>query len=312
MESPLTNGEAAQLTIRRILCPVDLSETSHHAIEHAVAISRWFRASVSVLHVYSPMFMPIPSLPAVEDRVSESELGRVRVEVGALCAAAGAADVDVLVEVGAPARLIVERAADLPADLIVMGTHGAGGFERLVLGSVTEKVLRKAGCPVLTVPPRAHATSTLPFKQLLCAVDFSDSSLAGLKLACLLAGESKSQLTLLHVIEWPWEEPPAPVFAELPSEQAAALAEYRRYVEKGATERLKGLARDLTCGQQVPAVRVVHGNAHVEILRVAGELTADLIVMGVHGRNAADLLLFGSTTHQIVRRASCPVLTLRR
>ena len=76
--------------------------------------------------------------------------------------------------------MILDRAASLPADLIVMGTHGAGGFQHLVLGSVTEKVLRQAACPVLTVPPRAQATSRLPFSRLLCAVDFSDVSLAAL------------------------------------------------------------------------------------------------------------------------------------
>jgi nucleotide-binding universal stress UspA family protein len=76
------------------------------------------------------------------------------------------------VEVGNPAARILEHAASLPADLVVLGTHGRSGFERLMLGSVTEKVLRKAGCPVLTVPPPTAATSKLPFKQLLCPAGF--------------------------------------------------------------------------------------------------------------------------------------------
>ena len=86
---------------------------------------------------------------------------------------------------GQPAPAILDCAVRLPADLIVMGTHGAGGFERFVLGSVAEKVLRRAACPVLTVPSRAHATSVLPFKRVVCAVDFSDSSLTALHYALI-------------------------------------------------------------------------------------------------------------------------------
>ena len=109
------------------------------------------------------------------------------------------------------------------ADLIVMGTHGRGGFQHLVLGSVTERVLRRAVCPVLTVPPRAQSTSRLTFRRLLCAIDFSESSMAALRFALSLAQESEARLTMLHVLEWPWEEPPPPRLEELPVEQAAAL-----------------------------------------------------------------------------------------
>jgi nucleotide-binding universal stress UspA family protein len=219
--------------------------------------------------------------------------------------------VDVIVDVGEPAAEILARAAVSQADVIVMGTHGASGFEHLLLGSVTEKVLRRAPCPVLTVPPHTHATSKLPFRRLLCAVDFSESSLRGLDLAGSLAKESDAALTVLHVVEWPWKEPPPPVLDELPPEQATALAEFRRYLEKSATERLRGLTPETVRDHCAIAPRVVHGKSYIEILRVAAEDRADLIVMGVHGRNAADVLLFGSTTNQVVRRATCPVLTLR-
>ena len=192
-----------------------------------------------------------------------------------------------------------------------MGTHGASGFEHLVLGSVAEKVLRKAVCAVVTVPPRARATSTLPFARLLCAVDFSDPSTAAVQAAASLAQESGAALTLMHVLEWPWDEPPAPNPADLSPSQAAALAEYRRYVEKSADMRLKALVPDVLRDRGRFAVRIVNGKSYTEILRVAAEERADLIVMGVHGRNAIDMMLFGSTTSQVVRRATCPVMTLR-
>ena len=226
-------------------------------------------------------------------------------------AAAVGIDVDVAVDIGQPTTEILNRAARWPADLIVMGTHGAGGFEHLVLGSVAERVLRRAACPVLTVPPRAHATSVLPFKRVLCAVDFSDPSLGALKLACSLAQESGAAVTAVHVIEWPWAEPPAPVFAELPPEQAAALAEYRRYLEVSATKRLESLILG-AAAECASGARICHGKPYMEILRVAEEERVDLLVIGVHGRNVVDITLCGSTTNQVVRRATCPVLTLKQ
>jgi nucleotide-binding universal stress UspA family protein len=300
-------------TIKRILCPVDFSEASQHAFEHAVAIARWYRASVSALHVYSPSIVSGPNEMPSAVHLSDVALTQLRADTDAWIdkAGAGGTVVDVLFGMGQPAPQILDLATSLPADLIVMGTHGASGFEHLVLGSVTEKVLRKARCPVLTVPPRAHATSALPFKRLLCAMDFSESSLAALELALSFAEESGSALTLLHVIEWPWEEPPPPVLQELPPEQATALAEFRRNLTQSATERLEKLVPEGLRDRCRITPRVAHGKAYVETLRVASEDSIDLIVMGVHGRNAADLLVFGSTTHQVIRRATCPVMTLR-
>jgi nucleotide-binding universal stress UspA family protein len=192
-----------------------------------------------------------------------------------------------------------------------MGTHGTSGFQHLAMGSVTERVLRNAACPVLTVPPRAHATSRIPFTRLLCAIDFSESSMAALQFASSLADESHATLTMVHVLEWPWEEPPAPRLEDLPVEQGAALAEYRRYREKMALMRLEEVA-SATRVSHTPLVRLRNGKPYVQILDVAQEESSDLIVIGVHGRNPIDMMVFGSTTNHVVRGATCPVLTLRR
>lgn len=300
--------------VGRVLCPIDFSETSRHAIEQAAAIAGWYRAQLIALHVYSPVFAPVPMLPAPRDRVADYELERVHGEAKAFLDGSrkAGADVDLILDVGSAAAQILERAAALPADLIVMGTHGASGFEHLMLGSVTEKVLRKATCPVLTVPPRAHVTSRLPFRRIVCAVDFSEWSSAALVLAASFAQEAGASLDLVHVLEWPWDEPPPPAFAELPPEQATALSEFRRYLVTSATNRLESVGSEAAGNRSAATVHVVHGKPYVQLLRVAADLDADLIVLGVHGRNPIDLAVFGSTTNQVVRRASCPVLTLRR
>jgi nucleotide-binding universal stress UspA family protein len=294
----------------RILCPVDFSEASRHAIEQAVALSGQYRSRITALYALAPTTFALSEVAAPMDEISEPEHLRTCVEQEFACARSRGILVDAAVDIGHPVDRILARAIEWPADLIVMGTHGASGFQHLILGSVTEKVLRKAPCPVLTVPPRAHATSQLPFRRLICAVDFSKGSLDAVDAAVSLTRESGATLTLLHVLEWPWAEPPAPTFQELPQEAASALTEFRRYSEASALQRLHSLARDLdpTCALET---RVSNGKPYAEILRVAAEEESDVIVIGVHGRNPLDMALFGSTTNQVVRRATCPVLTIR-
>jgi nucleotide-binding universal stress UspA family protein len=289
---------------------------SAHAAELALIMAEYYKAGITALHVLSPIVLAVPGLGRSSDgeSVPVADLERAREATRAQFAtgrSAGGIGPDVLVDVGDPTSRILDRAARLPADLIVIGTHGASGFQHLVLGSVTEKVLRQASCPVLTVPPRSQATSHLPFRRILCAIDFSDSSLAGVQFAASLAEESRAALTLLHVLEWPWEEPPAPNIAELPREQGFALAEFRRYSEETARKRLQSLIPD-----SIDASRIMttlrSGKPYAQVLQHVAEDQTDLIVIGVHGRNPLDLALFGSTTNQVVRRATCPVLTLRQ
>ena len=115
----------------------------------------------------------------------------------------GAAIECVAVE-GNVAPEIVRLARELPADLIVMGTHGRTGFDRLMLGSVTERILRKAPCPVLTVPrraPDAVPVGPVLFKRILCAIDYSPSAMKALTYATSLAEQAGAHLTAVHVLE---------------------------------------------------------------------------------------------------------------
>jgi nucleotide-binding universal stress UspA family protein len=302
------------LELKQILCPVDFSDPSRHAVEHAVVFARWYGSRIVGLHVFQPLFVPVPGFELagyqsaeVSDQVARAldpEVLKRDVEA-VLCAAKTAGvPTEARVEMGAPAKRIVECAAALPADLIVMGTHGAGGFEHLVLGSVTEKVMRQARCPVLTVPPRSHATSAVPVKRLLCPVDFSEASIRALRAAISLAEEGDADITILHVLESPLDYDPLPT-------RSYTVPDYATFREEAAVERLEALVPEEARDWCRPTFRLAHGKSYVEILGAAAEGHADLIVMGVHGRNALDIMLFGSTTNQVVRRSTCPVLTLR-
>ena len=198
--------------IRRILCPTDFSDSSRHALEHAMVIAGWYGSQIVALHVGNPMIvlslaLPVPPFPS-GGVPGDTNRQRLEAELWTWLSPATAAGLqtDVVVDEGNPLGRILDHASSLRPDLIVMGTHGQSGFERLLLGSVAEKVIRKARCPVMTVPPPAASTSTLPFKRLLCPLDFSDSSTAALQFAFSLAQESNARLTLLHVFEWPSDE----------------------------------------------------------------------------------------------------------
>jgi nucleotide-binding universal stress UspA family protein len=296
--------------IREILCPTDFSDASRHALEHAVVIAKWYGSRIAALHVlHVPLFPQPPILAAAfadEARPALSNYQEREEELREWLESAHLAGVktDVLVGEGNTARKILEHARSRPADLIVMGTHGLGGFERFMLGSVTEKVLRKATCPVMTVPPAVETAAKVPYTRLLCPVDFSESSLAALRFACSLAKEADARLTILHVFDWPPDD-------ELLVERFDA-PEFRRVVEEQARGRLQALVTDDVRVWCKPSTKVAYGKPYREILDVAEKEQTDLIVIGVRGRNPLDLTLFGSTTNHVVRRASCPVLTLRQ
>jgi nucleotide-binding universal stress UspA family protein len=188
-----------------------------------------------------------------------------------------------------------------------MGTHGRSGFDRIALGSIAEKTLRRAPCPVLTVPPADTMVPVAdgpPFRRIVCAVDFSDASLKGLEYAFSLAQEDDAQLFVTHVIDWPDD-------ATLPSSLAQAIAGTRREWEEEKRRQLQLLVPDSARTWCRPEALLRVGSPARELLAVADERDADLIIMGVHGHGAIDRALFGSTAHKIVRGARCAVLTVR-
>jgi nucleotide-binding universal stress UspA family protein len=219
--------------------------------------------------------------------------------------AAPAADAGVVADVrlreGHVAREVLRDADSSGADLIVIGTHGRSGFERLALGSVTEKVLHTAKCPVLAVPPGDQHPADRPFRTMLCPTDFSEAGDAAVAYARFIARFGRTaSLLLLNVIEWP--------FGHTSGDDA--VTGLRLSLEADARDQLHRLAQlEPDSGLDVQTLSA-SGNPSREILEVARARLADLIVMGVAGRGAIDLALLGSTTHKVVRHAPCPVLTV--
>ena len=304
-----------KIEIDHILCPVDFSEISRRALRHAMAIAKWYGSRVTVLHVvsYAPAVDVMPLL-AIESEgrrwFNEEDRQRIAAAAKRLAheAVGGVVDADVVVVDSATIdREILGQAAALDSDLIVMGTHGRSGFDRLMLGSVTEKVMRKAECPVMAVPPHAEhlvAPGDVEFDRILCAVDFSDCSLVGLLYALSMAEEADARITVVNVIEKPPELDAHPVSADFNADEVRASAEAERL------GRLRALIPKEVLPYCSVETAVWEGRAWRGILALAADRKSDLIVMGVRGRGAVDLALFGSNTHGVIRGATCPVLTV--
>jgi nucleotide-binding universal stress UspA family protein len=294
----------------RVLCAVDESACAARALRYAVALAKLYRSELTILNV-RPLLMPpalwmeYPVAPLLEPLDAKAEEERVRSFVRKIDDAALAS---VSVREGSVVPEILHTARNLRADLIVMGTHGRSGFEHWLLGSVAENVLRHAPCPVLTVPSCAAElsdSSSVAFKTILCAIDFSPDSQRALEFALALAHAAAGRLVLVHALEQ-FSSMESPITTHY------NVSEFRRALEREAKQRLEGLVTAEARGLCESTVVVAHGRASREVLRVAAAYEADVIVLGVHGRNAIDLAVFGSTTQHVLHRAETPVLTVPR
>ncbi len=294
----------------RILCPVDFSESSDRALDYALALAKRHGARVSVMHVLPKVLADPEIYPYLTEPVLTSDESRDRAynRLGDFVhrALADGIAAEVILEDGDVVDEVLEKAKRLEADLIVMGTHGRRGFRRLLLGSVTERVLRQSEAAVLSISPSAPKpdAESGPFHRILCPVDFSPPSLAGLSLALTLR-EDDAEVVVLHVVEF--HLPPA--FGEAIAFDVAGLRE--RHVLEGRSKLEEWVPEESRAHVRLETVVLESGSPYQEILKAAEREKSDLVVMGVAGRSSADLAFFGSTTNHVVRSAGCPVLTVR-
>jgi nucleotide-binding universal stress UspA family protein len=295
-----SKSAAARIALRRILYLTDFSHPSEVALPFAISIARNYGAVVNALHVLTPapLTYRTPELGdaavAADEELSQAEMQKVESQFTGI-------PHETNVEWGAAIWPVVERTiAEDDIDLIIVGTHGRTGPQRLLLGSVAEEVFRKSSVPVLTIGPAvirgAHHDGR--FHNVLLATDFGSESQAAAHYAVSFAQENQARLTLLHVLRGP-RQPNG-------NAQQASVAE----VLHGLSEVVPPEA-ELWCRPE-PAVE--YGDPAKGILRAAKTRGADLIVLGLHKGvpapgNAPRLLR--ATAYGVVVQSPCPVLTAR-
>jgi nucleotide-binding universal stress UspA family protein len=205
---------------------------------------------------------------------------------------------DALVREGHPMQQIAAVIRQFHADCVLLGTRSRSKLGKLLIGSVAEQVLRSVYLPVITVGPEAH----LPVAQdsvrtVLHATTLRETSRSSAALACQIAAAQRARLVLLHVL------PPIPEMQRkgLPTGMdSAAMIELRRLAE----------GTSAGCCSDIEPI-VAHGNPTIEILALAQERSANLIVLGATNRSAFQNLTRDRTVYRVLAHASCPVLTLR-
>ena len=299
-----------RLQIRSVLCPVDFSDFSHRAVCYAASLARHFGSRLFIQHIAVPG--PYPFMAGLNSDVGlpgiEAQLRSAREGILRMLRAAGIAtsEVTVLLNEGDVTASILETTRKEGIDLLVMGTHGHKGFNRLFLGSVAEAVIHQAICPVLVVSrPSPHLEQgEVSFNTIVLATDFSTHSDRALAYALRWGCEWCSQVVLFHAVE-----APAPALRGM----VDLFPEYNPYFERQvaiAWDHLRDLVPETAREWCQVAYDVRHGNPKDEILRVAEEKGANLVITGARGAGNSGTP-WGSISSAVVRDGHFPTLVVR-
>ena len=288
-----------------ILVPTDFSETSRAAFPVAVQLQDALSAPLVLAHAVPTLaYLVGAKAPKFSDYQRAVE-EQAQVELEALLEEEPFRDRSVSTEVindSPVAPAILDRAIDVRAGLIVVANHGRRGAKRMVLGSVTEELMRTAQIPVLTTGRDARPWSEGEF--ILVPVDFTEGSDDVVRAAAHLAPRLGLGLHLVHMVE----PPIAPILAEGYPEAGQFATEE---LEKVAKEKLEQLATDLNVAAHAK-LTVQVGGAADGVLNLAEGHDTGLIAIGSHGRRGIGRAVLGSVAETVTRHAKCPVLVVKR
>lgn len=290
------------MTPKKILIATDFSEGAREALNVAARLAVNANAELEIVHAWQLQIAgavegtPFP-VAFVDQIVDDGTRGLE--EAAAAARAVGAPRVTTKLLQGVAWDAVTSEAErDGAVDLVVVGTQGRTGLSRIMIGSMAERIVRHAPCSVLVV--RTPATE---FDQVACAIDFSESSRAAVRLAAAYTNPTGRGITLLHVIELPVTyggQFVAPNFVE--------------DLDRSATRQLEDWVantRTLTTAPVKAQQRI--GGAGAQLLAMLDEDPRyDLVVVGSHGRTGIKRLLLGSVAERIVRHAKASVLVARQ
>ena len=285
------------IQLSRILCAVDFSGPARTAFTRALALGREHNAELTV----------VQAVPVTEPFASRGRTRRAHIAALRNAAEAEGVRLRVSVQHGDPVGVLLLHANARPFDLVIVGTHQRIGMGRLRQGSVAERIVQGVATPVLIVPAVSDdggKASMATFGSIVCATDFGSAANAALDMALSLAQKAGIRRTLLHVING--------VSRESPMRQASQLTvpEFHRLLTEDAWRRLQEAIPPAARKSGSVHARVVTGTPSDEIVRIADEARADLIVMGVTTRGMIGRRFIGSTAARVMRRAGCAVLAV--
>ncbi len=287
---------ATATSVRNVLIATDLSKQSDEILRAGMDLRGAYGAHATILYVLPRdeyVIAGFEAYAAARD-AARRDLTELEEKLSSQHGCVRGKHYEVLIAEGDVAECIFECASERHIDMIVLGTHGRSGFSKAIVGSVAERIFRRAEVPVLTVGPWARRSLLSAPKRLLAPIDFTAATQHSAKYACALARQRQSELVLLHVID------------DVPKGATADLEGLKHTVEQS-------LAELISCEEKPQQVRVVTrvGKIVATVLTVASELDADLLVLGVHTYPRLLDHLRMQNAYELVRQAPCPVLTVR-
>ena len=315
-----TNAAAGRKRTRigTILVPTDFSPESLKAVRYATSLLRQFDGALHLVHVHDVDYSyALPPIVAVPPMITAGEVeAYCRGELQKLSAehTQGGIAPQLHCASGRAFDRICKLAADIPADLIAISTHGHTGLKHLVLGSTTERVVRHAPCPVLVVrdverdfvatdDAAGAADASLKIGNICVPVDFSACSANGVRYAVSFAKKCGAKLSLVHAVH---VQPfiPADRFVAYSREPAPGI------IERAARMQLRKFVKSIDFDGVPHESEVQIGRAADQICAYADAKGCDLIITSTHGLTGFAHVMLGSTAEHVVRYARCPVLVV--
>lgn len=290
------------MRVESILAPTDFSETANHAVEQAMELSLRYGAELHLLHVVEDHHGESSGaasamhdyLRKLEDDAEQSLALKVDVLRGNNVAVQYET-----VSSTTPFDGIAKRVAELSPDVVVMGTHGRTGLNRLIMGSIAEKVLRYVPANLLALSRKAPLIrATHAFERILVPVDFSDFSKRALEMAVNLLVPT-GDLHIVHVVA-------SPIHPSFYAGGVTALFQ----VDPELPKRIHDRITEWLEGQPVTSIEVREGDVFAELEDVRKKVDPQLVVMGTRGLTGLDHMLVGSVAEKMVRISEIPVLTV--
>ena len=297
-----------RVQFKNILCATDFSDFSNHTISYGVALAKEFEAKLFVSHVIDLSSVAIYGefqLDPVgqQNRIMEDADAQLKELTGDQ-----PISWEPLITVGKPADEISRAVGEKDIDLVITATRGRSGLKRIILGSVTERLMRTLTCPLLVVNSPEHtfistADREVKIEKILVGCDFSPDSIQALKHALSLAQEFEAELHLVHVIETPTQP-------SLSNENTSVSREIQQDYRDLLIQKLREMVPAEARYWCAPQTSLLEGQPYDEIVTYAESKNMDMIVLGVRGHGLVKTLFLGSTTDRVVRRSPCPVLSV--
>lgn len=292
-------------TINKLLLATDFSTWAQRAEDYACSLAASWHVPLTVMTVLEFPTGLNPEYPVNQQYLTHrmSEATGQLAEFKRRASQRGIV-VTTRVGTGLPSEEVNAAAEAEDSDLIIIGTRGKTGLAHVLLGSTAERVIRTAPCPVLAVhmaKEEASGDHGVRLERLLVPIDFSDCSLDALEYAAIVAKQAKASIELVHVLE--------PVSYGL--DFTLGHSEERERKREWVKKHLQELSAALSAAG-VPVKSHLRGGLPSDtILDDVRALPCDLIVMGTHGRRGLSHVMAGSVAEAVLRRAQCPVLTVR-